>query len=100
MNAQLQYRENGGEQVNVFPTLGGVTSGSSIRCPVALNISHRRDQHAINVNFTRSTSTSTNRYAYLRRRRRPCRHQRRVDRSVRLGRAVAVVLDVFRVCAT
>ena len=65
MTAQLQYRENDGEQVNVFPTIGGVSTGSSISVPVALNISHRRDQHAINVNMTRSTSTSTNLYAYL-----------------------------------
>ncbi len=65
MNAQLQYRQNNGEQVNVFPTIGGRTRGSSLSVPVGVNISHRRTMHAINVNFSRSTSTSRNRYAYF-----------------------------------
>jgi hypothetical protein len=65
MNAQVQYRTNESEQVNVFPTLGGSSKGSSISVPVGLNIAHRRDMHAISVNFSRSTSHSNNRFAYL-----------------------------------
>lgn len=65
MNVQLQYRTNESQQVNVFPTLGGETKGSSFSVPVGLTVSKARNMHTFNVNFSRSTSTSTNRYAYL-----------------------------------
>jgi len=64
MNAQVQYRQNRGEQANVFPALGGATRGSSVSIPVGVNMAHRRNMHTFNVNFTRSTSRSSNRYAY------------------------------------
>ena len=80
----------------MFPTLGGAHAGSAAcRCRSASTSQKRPDEHAINVNFTRSTSTAINRYAYRRRRRRRRRHQRRLDGSVRLGRADALVLDVL-----
>ena len=65
LTGQVQYRRNSGEQVNVFPTLGGETQGSSLSVPIAVNIQRNRVQHAVNLNFSRSTSESRNQYAYL-----------------------------------
>ena len=65
LNAQVQYRRNLNERVNVFPTLGGNNRGSNFSLPVGLNISHRRMLHNINVNFSRTTSSTINRYAYV-----------------------------------
>lgn len=63
MNAQVQYRRNVNERVNVFPTLGGSNRGSSFALPVGLNISHRRMLHNFSLNFSRTTSSTINRYA-------------------------------------
>ena len=65
MNAQLQIRQNEGEQLNVFPTLGANSAGSTFAAPVALNITHRRQLHNVNVNFSRTRSQGLNRYAFL-----------------------------------
>jgi hypothetical protein len=65
LNAQVQYRRNLNERINVFPTLGGNNRGSSLAVPIGLNITHRRTLHNINVNFSRTTSSSINRYAYI-----------------------------------
>ena len=65
MNAQLQYRRNDNEQNNVFPTLGGNSTGSSLSVPVSFNIARRRTMHNLNLNLTRSTSTSQGQYAFV-----------------------------------
>ena len=65
MNAQLQYRRNNSEQNNVFPTLGGTSSGSSLSTPVSLNVMRRGTMHNLNGTFTRSTSGSQGKYAFL-----------------------------------
>ena len=65
MTAQLQYRRNDNDQVNVFPTLGGQTTGSSLTVPVSFNVQHRRTTHNINVNYSRTASRSLNQYAYV-----------------------------------
>jgi hypothetical protein len=65
LNAQLQYRRNDNEQLNVLPTLGGRSAGSSITVPITLNVNHRRMMHNFNVNVTRSTNATVNRYAYV-----------------------------------
>ena len=65
MNAQLQYRRNDNEQNNVFPTLGGASSGSSLSTPVSLNVMRRGVMHNLSVNFTRSSSGSQGRYAFV-----------------------------------
>src|SRR5687768_4962448 len=65
LNAQLQYRRNDNEQNNVFPTLGGLSTGSSISAPVSLNIMRGRTMHNVNVTLTRSESQSLGRYAYV-----------------------------------
>jgi trimeric autotransporter adhesin len=65
LNAQVQYRRNDNERVNVFPTLGGQNDGSTLSLPISLNVAHRRTLHNVNVNVSRTTSTSLNRYAYV-----------------------------------
>jgi hypothetical protein len=65
MTAQLQYRRNNNDQNNVFPTLGGESTGSSLALPVSLNIQHRRSMHNVNVNFSRTVSRSLNQYAFV-----------------------------------
>ena len=65
MTAQLQYRRNDNDQVNVFPTLSGQVIGSSLTVPVSFNIQHRRTSHNVNVNYSRTVSRSVNQYAYV-----------------------------------
>jgi hypothetical protein len=65
MTAQVQYRRNDNDQTNVFPTLGGTSTGSSLAVPVTLNIVHKRILHNITVNFSRTRSSSFNRYAFV-----------------------------------
>jgi trimeric autotransporter adhesin len=64
LNGQLQYRHNSGEQLNVFPDLGGRSTGSTFSTPIGLNIVHRRQLHNVNVNYSRTTARSLNRYAF------------------------------------
>jgi hypothetical protein len=63
MTAQLQYRRNDNEQINVFPALGGQSTGSSFTLPVTVNVMHRRTMHNVNVNWSRTESQSMNQYA-------------------------------------
>ncbi len=65
LNAQVQYRDNDNEQNNVFPELGGTTNGSSLSAPIALNITHRRQLHNVNFNYSRTSTDSLNRYAFV-----------------------------------
>jgi hypothetical protein len=64
LTAQVDYRRNDNQQVNVFPTLGGRSTGSSLAVPLTLNIQHRRIIHNFTVNFSRTRSASLNRFAY------------------------------------
>ena len=65
MTAQLQYRRNANDQNNVFPTLGGRTTGSALTVPVSLNIQHRRTMHNVTVNYSRTANGAQNHYAFL-----------------------------------
>lgn len=65
LNAQLQYRRNDSDQVNVLPTLGGHNRGASLSVPIGLNVMRRGAMHNVNVNVTRTTSSATNRYAFV-----------------------------------
>ena len=65
MTAQLQYRRNINDQNNVFPTLGGESTGSAFSVPVSLNIQHRRMLHNVNVSYSRTNSQSLNQYAFV-----------------------------------
>jgi hypothetical protein len=65
LNAQLQYRSNDSDQMNVLPTLGGTNRGTTLSVPIGLNVMRRGVMHNVNVNVTRTRSTATNRYAYV-----------------------------------
>ncbi len=64
MNAQFQYRRNNSDQNNVFPTLGGTNTSSSLAVPVSLNIQHKRNLFNVNVNYARTNSHAINQYAF------------------------------------
>ena len=63
LNAQLQYRHNDADVVNVFPLLGGVNNGSSWSVPVSLNILRNRWVHNVQVTGMRTTSSTRNGFA-------------------------------------
>ena len=65
MTAQVQYRRNDNDQTNVFPSLGGTTTGSSLAIPVTLNIVHKRILHNVTVNFSRTQSSAFNHFAFV-----------------------------------
>lgn len=65
VTAQLQYRKTSSDQNNVFPSLAGETTGSSLAVPVTLNIQHKRTSHTITANYSRTASNSLNQYAFV-----------------------------------
>lgn len=65
MNVQLQYRRNSNDRINVFPTLGGDNSGSSLTVPIGFNIGRGRTQHTVNASVSETRSTTVNRYAFV-----------------------------------
>jgi hypothetical protein len=65
MTAQVQYRRNDNEQANVLPALGGGTTGSTLAVPITINISKNRVQHAINLNYSRTTSGTSNHFSFV-----------------------------------
>ena len=65
MTAQLQYRRTATDQNNIFPTLAGTATGSSLAVPVSLNIQHKRTTHNVTANYSRTTSDGLNQYAFV-----------------------------------
>jgi trimeric autotransporter adhesin len=63
LNVQMQYRRSDNERINVFPTLGGHATSSSLSLPASLTIARRGTLHNVTVNFSRTTSQSLNQYA-------------------------------------
>ena len=63
LNAQLQYRRNLADIVNVFPLLGGTNNGSMWSVPVSLNILRGRSIHNLQVTATRSSTAIRNGFA-------------------------------------
>ena len=63
LNAQLQYRRNLADIVNVFPLLGGTNNGSVWSVPVSLNILRGRSIHNLQVTATRSSTAIRNGFA-------------------------------------
>ena len=64
LNAQVQYRGNDTQSLNVFPGLGGTSKSTNISVPVSVNIAKGRTTNNISVNYTSSNSRSANRFAY------------------------------------
>jgi trimeric autotransporter adhesin len=63
LNAQVQYRHNDADSVNVFPSLGGQTTSSSVSAPIQVNVLHGRAIHNLQATVTRTTSSSRNGFA-------------------------------------
>ena len=63
LNAQVQYRRNDSDAVNVFPTLGGTNSNSSVSVPVQVNVLHGRAIHNLQATVTRTSSETRNGFA-------------------------------------
>ena len=63
LNAQVQYRRNLADVVNVFPLLGGTNNGSTWSVPVSLNVLRGRSIHNLQVTATRSSTAIRNGFA-------------------------------------
>jgi hypothetical protein len=63
LSAQLQYRRNETDSLNVFPNLGSQNSNTSLAAPITLNVSRGRTVNTFTVQFTRTTAQSTNAFS-------------------------------------
>ena len=65
MNASINYRKNDGDRLNVYPDLGGTTSGSTLSVPVTINMRAGRSMHAFTATFNQTKSTTLDSFAFL-----------------------------------
>ena len=91
INGTINYRRNSGDRSNVFPLLAGTTTGATFSAPVTLNIRAGRSIHAISTTFSRTRVDDAQQLRVRPGHHRPGGHHGRRDRSVRLGRPVALV---------
>lgn len=63
LNAQLQYRRNVTDALNVFPNLGAQTTNTTVSVPIGLNVIRNRVVQNINVNTTHTNVESTNSFS-------------------------------------
>ena len=63
INAQIQYRENQSESLNVFPNLGGEAANTLISVPITLTVVRNRVIQTFTVNETHSDAQFTNAFA-------------------------------------
>ncbi len=64
VNGTINYRENTGDRLNVFPTLSATTKGSSLSVPVGLMVRKGRSNHTFNANFSRTKSETLTPFAF------------------------------------
>jgi hypothetical protein len=60
LSAQLQYRENTGEQFNVIPQLASKTKATSVTVPINLTVAKGRTNNTFAVNIASNSSTTSN----------------------------------------
>jgi len=60
LNAQLQYRRNETQALNVFPDLGGDTTNTNVSAPITLNVVRGRSIQNVTFNATHGTVVSSN----------------------------------------
>ena len=65
LSAQVQYRHDQSDVLNVFPELGGLNRNSTLSVPVTLNVLRGRTVHNLQVNVTRTDSDARNGFAYV-----------------------------------
>jgi hypothetical protein len=63
LQAQLQYRHNQTDALNVFPNLGSRTTNTSVAVPISVNVVRNRFINNFSVNITHSSSETTNSFA-------------------------------------
>jgi hypothetical protein len=63
LQAQIQYRHNQTDALNVFPNLGSRATNTSVTVPVTLNVVRNRFINNFSVNVTHSSSETTNSFA-------------------------------------
>jgi hypothetical protein len=63
LQAQLQYRHNQTDALNVFPNLGSHATNTSVTVPISVNVVRNRFINNFSVNITHSSSETTNSFA-------------------------------------
>jgi trimeric autotransporter adhesin len=63
LQAQLQFRRNQTDALNVFPNLGSRTTNTTLTVPVTLNVVRNRFINNFTVNVTHSSAEITNSFA-------------------------------------
>jgi len=63
LQAQLQYRRNETDALNVFPNLGSRTTNTSVTVPISLTVVKNRFVNNFSVNVTHSSSETANSFA-------------------------------------
>jgi hypothetical protein len=66
LSAQVSYRRNDGDRLNVFPLLDSTTRGSALSVPISLNMRYGRTVHSVSVSFDRRASNSPGPFAFAR----------------------------------
>jgi hypothetical protein len=64
LNGTINYRENNGDRLNVFPTLSATTKGSSLSIPLGLMVRKGRSNHTFNINISRTKSETLTPFAF------------------------------------
>jgi hypothetical protein len=97
LSAQLQYRENTGEQFNVIPQLASKTKATSVTVPINLTVAKGRTNNTFAVNVASNSSTDVESVFEHGGRGRARRHLVSVGAEpVELGRAEPDVLQLQR----
>ena len=63
LTAQVQYRHNGTQALNVFPSLGSDITSTSLSAPISLNVRRGRSIQNFTVNLTHATNQTSNAFA-------------------------------------
>jgi hypothetical protein len=63
LNAQVQYRRNDTQTLNVFPDLGSDTLNTNISAPITVNVRHRQSIQNLTASLTHAALRTTNAFA-------------------------------------
>jgi len=63
LQAQLQYRHNQTEALNIFPNLGSRSTSTTLSVPITLNVVRNRFINNFTVNITHTSAETTNSFA-------------------------------------
>jgi len=63
LNARVRYQQRDRDRLNVFPTISGRNTTSSLSVPISLNVAQGRSTHQLSINLSRSRSDTAGQYA-------------------------------------